>query len=150
MGSIRRMRGGLVRNPSPSPQKERGDRMREGDAGKLKAREALVANERERLAELYKEIPEKQKKIVEGLVIQAARLRILLDEMWVDITEKGDYEMFSQSEKQDPYERERPVAKLYNSRNDSYYRIIKQLSDFLPTEGGKNDVSVVDGRSDLI
>lgn len=100
--------------------------------GKLEIREKLVKREKTRLTKLYIDIPENQKKIVEGLIIQAARLRILLDEMWTDITENGDYELFSQSAKQEPYERERPVAKLYNSRNDSYYRIIKQLSDFLP------------------
>ena len=87
---------------------------------------------------LYKDIPENQKKLTEGLIIQAARLRVLLDEMWIDITENGDYELFSQSDKQDPYERERPIAKMYNSRNDSYCRILKQLSDILPQEPPKD------------
>ena len=32
--------------------------------------------------------------------------------MWEDIKEKGDYDLFTQSEKTPPYERERPVAKL--------------------------------------
>ena len=50
-------------------------------------------------------------KVVEGLIIQAARLRVLLNEMWMDISENGDYEMFSQSDKTEPYERERPVAR---------------------------------------
>ena len=43
-------------------------------------------------------------KVVEGLIIQAARLRVLLNEMWMDISENGDYEMFSQSDKTEPYE----------------------------------------------
>ena len=60
-----------------------------------------------------------------------ARLRILLDEMWIDISENGDVEMFSQSDKQEPYERERPIAKLFNSRDMSYQRIIKQLTDLI-------------------
>ena len=114
---------------------------------KLELRERLVKIEKQRLQELYKNIPENQKKLTEGLIIQAARLRILLDEMWIDITENGDYEMFSQSEKQTPYERERPVAKMYNSRNDSYCRILKQLSDILPEEP---DDSKESEESDLI
>lgn len=117
---------------------------------RLEIREKLVKKEKGRLTKLYKEIPENKKKIVEGLIIQAARLRILLDEMWIDITENGDYEMFSQSEKQDPYERERPIAKLYNARNDSYYRIIKQLSDFLPENNDKGGNSPPDDGSDLV
>lgn len=111
-----------------------GGRELESRDGLLEERERLVKKEKMRLQKLYKDIPEKQKKLTEGLIVQAARLRILLDEMWVDITENGDYDLFSQSEKQDPYERERPVAKMYNSRNDSYCRILKQLSDILPEE----------------
>lgn len=100
----------------------------------LEERERLVKKEKTRLQRLYKRIPENQKRLTEGLIVQAARLRVLLDEMWVDITENGDYDLFSQSESQKPYERERPAAKMYNSRNDSYCRILKQLSDILPEE----------------
>lgn len=118
----------------------------EPEKTKLEKREILVKKEKNRLKSLYKDIPENKKKVVEGLIMQASRLKILLDEMWIDITEKGDYELFSQSEKQEPYERERPVAKLYNARNDSYQRITKQLIDLLPEprridEGGKPDGS---------
>lgn len=111
-----------------------GGREPESRDGLLEVREKLVKKEITRLKKLYKDIPENQKKLTEGLIIQAARLRVLLDEMWVDITENGDYDLFSQSDKQEPYERERPVAKMYNSRNDSYCRILKQLSDILPEE----------------
>src|SRR5699024_12370231 len=72
--------------------------------------------------------------VVSGLITQAARLRVLLDEMWEDITNGGDYDLFSQSEKVEPYERERPVAKLYNSRDQSYQKVIKQLVELLPKE----------------
>lgn len=111
---------------------------------KLKVRDALVKKEKNRLNRLFKDVPKNKLKTAEGLIIQAARLRVLLDEMWIDITENGDVEMFSQSEKLDPYERERPVAKLYNSRDQSYQRIIKQLADLIPEEkssGNSNDGS---------
>ena len=101
---------------------------------KIDEREVLVTEERERLRELFKEIPSNKIKVVEGLIVQAARLRVLLNEMWIDITENGDYELFSQSDKTDPYERERPVARLYNTRDQSYQRIIKQLTDLLPVD----------------
>lgn len=116
---------------------------------KLEARNILVGAEESRLRELYRDIPENKKKAVEGLIIQAARLRVLLNEMWEDITNNGDYNLFSQSDKQEPYERERPVAKLYNARNDSYLRIIKQLTDFLPEDKSVEEVPCTDG-SDLL
>ena len=114
---------------------------------KLKVRDALVKKEKNRLKRLFKDVPQNKLKTVDGLIIQAARLRVLLDEMWIDITENGDVELFSQSEKQEPYERERPVAKLYNSRDQSYQRIIKQLTDLIPDE--KITDNTIDG-SDLI
>lgn len=115
----------------------------------LKARNKLVVAETKRLSVLFKEIPKDKIEAVEGLIIQAARLRILLDEMWIDITEKGDYELFSQSERQDPYERERPVAKLYNSRDGAYQKVIKQLTDYLP-DGVKVDLGIDKSGSDLV
>ncbi|HEF5705420.1 hypothetical protein P7D05_21135 [Bacillus paranthracis] len=95
-------------------------------------RETLVGKEKNRLKRLFKDIPPNKLKLVDGLIIQAARLRVLLDEMWVDISENGDYELFSQSDRTDPYERERPVARFYNTRDQSYQRVIKQLTDLLP------------------
>lgn len=115
---------------------------------RLKERERLVKNEKNRLKRLFKSIPQSKLETVEGLIIQAARLRILLDEMWIDISENGDVEMFSQSEKQEPYERERPIAKLFNSRDLSYQRIIKQLTDLIPPE--KEGGASVDDGSDLL
>ncbi|MGG0261503.1 hypothetical protein ABEY48_15015 [Bacillus mycoides] len=97
-------------------------------------REILVNKEKNRLQRLFKDIPPNKLKVVEGLIIQAARLRVLLDEMWVDISENGDYELFSQSDKTDPYERDRPVARFYNTRDQSYQRVIKQLTDLLPAD----------------
>lgn len=101
---------------------------------KLIARDTRVLKEVERLRNLYKDMPKDTLSVVEGLVIQAARLRIMLDDMWKDIDENGDTELFTQSEKTDPYERERPVARLYNTRDTNYQRVMKQLTDLLPKE----------------
>lgn len=106
---------------------------------RLEEREKLVKKEKNRLKKLFKTIPKEKLKAVDGLLMQAARLKILLDEMWIDISENGDVEMFSQSDKQEPYERERPIAKLFNSRDMSYQRIIKQLTDLIPVEKEKDD-----------
>lgn len=112
-------------------------------------REVLVNKEKNRLKRLFKDIPPSKLKVVEGLIIQAARLRVLLNEMWIDISENGDYEMFSQSDKTEPYERERPVARLYNTRDQSYQRVIKQLTDLLPEASNKKEIKKY-SASDLI
>ncbi|WP_435302168.1 hypothetical protein [Bacillus thuringiensis] len=103
-------------------------------------RDVLVQKETERLRTLFQDIPPRKLKVVEGLIVQAARLRVSLNEMWKDLSENGDYEMFSQSDKTEPYERERPVARIYNTRDQSYQRVIKQLTDLLPEDKGQKEV----------
>lgn len=83
-----------------------------------------------RLAGLYKEIPENKKKLVEGLLWQAARLRVSLNILWKDIQEHGDTEIFRQGS--DEFKRERPEAKIFTARDKSYQAIIKQLNEYLP------------------
>ncbi|AMG48609.1 hypothetical protein AL523_01830 [Enterococcus gallinarum] len=114
----------------------------------LEERDKLVKKEKNRLKRLFKCIPKNKLDTVDGLIIQAARLRVLLDEMWIDISINGDVEMFCQSEKQEPYERERPTAKLFNSRDLSYQRIMKQLTDLIPPE--KEGGGSFDDGSDLL
>ena len=116
----------------------------------LKIRNRLVGAEIRRLNNIFKDIDADKMKIVSGLIRQTARLKILLDEMWIDITEKGDYELFSQSDSQTPYERERPVAKQYNSRDQAYQRAIKQLTDYLPEEKREIAESAAIDGSDLL
>ena len=87
-----------------------------------------------RLKEIYKSLPKKKFAVCEGLIIQAARLRIRLDDLWEDIKKNGEVEWFSQSEKTDPYERERPVAKLFTATDKNYQAIIKQLGELCPSE----------------
>ena len=58
-------------------------------------------------------------------------MKIQLEDYEEDLLENGYVEMFSQSEKQAPYERERPVARLYTTLNGNYQKIMKQLSDHI-------------------
>ena len=101
-----------------------------------------VKKEVARLKTIYKELPSASAAIVEGLIVEAARLRVSLDMLWLDITLNGDVELFSQSDKTEPYERERPAARIYNSRNKAYQTIIKQLNDLKP-EANKEDDELI-------
>ena len=90
-----------------------------------------IKKELSKLKKIYKDIPKDKMIIVDGLINRAAFMRISLEDMEQDIHKDGFVEMFSQSETQTPYERERPVARLYNSMNKNYQSIIKELTSHL-------------------
>lgn len=91
-----------------------------------------INKEKNRLKKQYKEIEEKTKQVIEGLIERAAFMRVSLDELEEDLNIYGFTEWFSQSENQEPYLRKRPQADVYNSMNTAYQKIIKQLTDLLP------------------
>lgn len=93
-----------------------------------------IKREEKKLKRLYKNIDKDKKTLIDGLIQRAAYMRITLEDYERDIDQGGYVELFSQSEKTEPYERERPVVRLYNSMNKNYQSIIKQLSDQLPKE----------------
>lgn len=103
------------------------------------SRDERILKEERRLRKIYKNIDTDKKGIIDGLIQRAAYMRVTLEDWEKDIMENGYIEMFTQSEKTDPYERERPVARLYNTMNKNYQSIIKQLTDLMPKE-----VKVVD------
>lgn len=121
---------------------------------------ALVAQAREKEAEIRKvnrrinaevrklsqvlsDLPEDRLSAADGVIKRAAYMRITLEDYELDLIRNGHTEMFTQSEKTDPYERERPVARLYNTMLRNYVSTMKQLFDMLP-EGKPSDSQVVD------
>lgn len=104
-------------------------------------------SETKRLTKIYKDLPENQFAVAQGLIVQAARLRVRLDQLWREIQEHGETEMFSQSERTDPYERERPAARLFTATDKNYQSIIKQLNELTPPSktGGKLSEMMQDG-----
>lgn len=91
-----------------------------------------VKKEISRVKRFYKELPKDILQVVDGLVVQAARHRVKLDDYWEDINTNGETEMFSQSPNTDPYERERPVVRHYFQTDKQYQAIMKQLGDYIP------------------
>ncbi len=91
-----------------------------------------IKKEANRLKRIYKNIDKDNKAIIDGLIQRAAYMRVMLEDWEKDIKENGCTEMFTQSINTPPYERERPVARLYNTMNKNYQSIIKQLSDLVP------------------
>ncbi|MFJ8220541.1 hypothetical protein [Bacillus cereus] len=95
-------------------------------------KEERVKKEVNRLKRIYKEMPKDTLMVVEGLIVEAADLRVRLEDIRKNLDENGYDEMFSQSENQEPYERERPQARRYISMNKNYQSIMKQLGDYVP------------------
>ena len=98
-----------------------------------------IKKEMRRLKRIYKNVDKDNKAIVDGLIQRAAYMRVTLEDWEMDIIENGYYEMFTQSPNTPPYERERPVARLYNTMNKNYQSIIKQLSDLVPKPEPKQE-----------
>lgn len=96
-----------------------------------KTKEGRINVEIKRLKAIFTKLSTKEKKFLEPLIQRAAYMKIQLEDYEKDLLENGYVEMFSQSDKQAPYERERPVARLYTTLNGNYQKIMKQLSDHI-------------------
>lgn len=106
-----------------------------GDKKKEKA-------EYKRLSQLYKTITPNKRELVDGLLQQAARLKVSLDILWADIEAHGETEIFRQGK--DEFKRERPESKVFTARDRAYSSIIKQLNDLLPPGGAMSKLSLLD------
>lgn len=104
---------------------------------KEKTKEQRINTEKRRLQGLYRDIPPKKKTAIDGLINRAAYMRATLEDYEKDLDAGGYVEQFTQSKKTEPYERERPVARLYNTMNKNYQSIIRQLTDLIPEEPPK-------------
>lgn len=97
-----------------------------------KSKANRIKAEDERIREVFHDLPADIMNLYDGLIKRAAYMRITLEDYEADLDANGYVEQFTQSEKTDPYERERPVARLYNTMNKNYQSIMKQLADKLP------------------
>lgn len=103
------------------------------------ARRITEKSETERLTAVYDNLPPKRFAVAQGLIAQAARIRVNLDRLAEDIAENGMTEMFQQSDKVEPYKKTRPEADLFIKLDKNYQSIIKQLNDMI-----QNDVDTID------
>lgn len=85
---------------------------------------------------LYSDIPENKLELVTGLIEQASRLKVSLDDLWNFLMENGTTEVFRQG--RDEFTRERPESKIFTARDKSYQSIIKQLDVMLPPKPRKS------------
>lgn len=101
---------------------------------KILTKTEKIEKEKRRLNRIYKDLDIKRKNTVEGLIELAAYQRVTLEEFKADLDENGFTEWFCQGKEQEPYERKRPIADMYNSMSTSYQKTIKQLAELLPKQ----------------
>ena len=105
----------------------------------MAGKDSRITKEKNRLKKIFADVPENKMKTVEGLIVRAAFMRISLEDFEKDLNENGFTESFRQGLNQEPYDRKRPTAELYNAMNTSYQKIIKQLTDLLPDDRKESD-----------
>jgi len=98
------------------------------------SKEKRIFEEKKKLKNIFKDFENDKKILINGLIERAAYMLVTLEDYEKDIDENGYIELFSQSDKLEPYERERPVIRLYNTMNKNYLSIIRQLRDLLPKD----------------
>ena len=106
-----------------------------------KSREQI---EYDRLSLLYQRIPANKRELVDGLLWQAARLRVSLDDLWEDIKANGNTEMFKQANDGVEFPRERPESKIFATRDKNYLAIIRKLDELLPAQDNRVDFDLDD------
>ena len=94
-----------------------------------------IKKEENRLFKAFGAKDEKALPVAGPLIKRAAFMRVWLEFLEKDIKENGTTEMFSQSDKTEPYERRRPTADLYNTLIKNYNTVIKTLNDIMGEDG---------------
>ncbi len=105
----------------------------------IKAKNRRIKSEVKKLTAVMADVPEDVMKAADGLIKRAAFMRVSLEDYEEDLNLYGHTEMFSQSEKTDPYERERPTARLYNSMIKNYNIVMTRLFDLIPSKPASNE-----------
>lgn len=95
------------------------------------SRQITEKSETRRLTSIYENLPPKQFALAQGLIAQAARIRVNLNALAADIAENGMTELFQQSDKVQPYMKTRPEADLFIKLDKNYQSIIRQLNEMI-------------------
>lgn len=95
-------------------------------------REKKIKQEINRIKKLYKDLSRDKVKVVEGLINEAAFMKLTLEELREDLFRNGFTELYENGTQ--VINRERPEAKIYSTMIQRYSNIMKQLIDYMPLE----------------
>lgn len=94
-----------------------------------------IKKEMTRLRRLFKSLSKDKQQAAEGLIQEAAFMRVTLEETRHIIDRAGVIEVFEQGKQR--FLREHPATKVYSSFINRYVAACKQLFDLLPDGGHK-------------
>lgn len=89
-----------------------------------------IKQEINKFKKIYKDLEKEKVKTIEGLISDAAFLKVTLCDLKEDILENGLTELFEQGEQS--FYRERPEVKTYATFLQRYTGVMKQLIDLMP------------------
>lgn len=95
-------------------------------------REKKIKQEMNRIKKIYKDLDKDKIKVVEGLVKDAAFIKLTLEELRDDLFKNGLTEMYENGPQ--VVKRERPETKIYATMIQRYSQVMKQLIDYMPVE----------------
>ncbi len=102
-------------------------------------KEDKIKKEINRIKKLYRDFNKDKARVLEGLIKEAAFMKVELEELRNDLLVTGLTELFVQGEQ--CFNRERPESKLYTSFIQRYSQVMKQLIEMLPAEEKKEEES---------
>jgi len=95
-------------------------------------KEKRFKREKSRLNRILKDLSKDKKKMAEGLISQAAFMRVTLEELQEIMNTDGPVELFEQGSQR--ILREHPAAKTYNTMVRNYTAVCKAMFSLLPEE----------------
>ena len=96
-------------------------------------KQKAISKEIRKLRRLFKNLPKDKKKAAEGLIQEAAFMKVTLEETRYIIDCEGIIENFEQGAQK--FKREHPATKVYNTMINRYAAVCKQLFEMLPDPG---------------
>lgn len=129
---------------STEPVRKKNEPKKTSTKKKKAAEVSREKKEYDRLSVLYAKIPANKRALCDGLIWQAARLRVSLDDLYEDLRVNGNTEMFKQANDGVEFPRERPESKIFATRDKNYLAIIKKLDELLPLQEVKSGFSKLD------
>lgn len=95
-------------------------------------REKKIRSEFNRIKKIYKDMDKEKVKVLEGLLHDAAFMKISLESIRDDLVKNGFTENFENGSQR--FERERPNVKIYTTLVQRYSNVMKQLIDLMPED----------------
>lgn len=97
-----------------------------------------IKQEIDELNKLFRDVPKEKMKLTEGLIQNAAFMRVTLEELQREVVEKGACIQYTSGNGFETI-KDNPAQKAYTTMVSRYTQIISQLQNMLPATSSSND-----------